>query len=76
MTIARLSSKSQIVVPAEVRRRLHLRPGDLLEITLEDDVVTLRKAAGSHTDELARCASKTWAGYAAELARERDRWDD
>lgn len=76
MTTARLSSKSQIVVPAEVRRRLHLRPGDSVEIAVEDDVATLRKTAGSHTDELARCASKTWAGYAAELARERARWDD
>lgn len=36
---------------------------------LEDDVATLRKAPGSHTDELVRGASKTWAGYAADPGR-------
>jgi len=39
---------------------------------LED---TLRKVTGSHTARLVECASKTWAGYAKELARERAQWD-
>lgn len=76
MATAKLSSKSQIVVPAAVRRKLGLRPGDTVEIDVEGDKATLRKAAASPTRQLIECASDAWAGYASELSRERSRWDD
>jgi AbrB family looped-hinge helix DNA binding protein len=45
MTIV-LSQKGQIVLPAPVRKRLALSPGDDLEIFVEDDdSITLRRIA-------------------------------
>ena len=39
-----LSQKGQIVLPGNVRRQLHLQPGDDFELTIEDeDTITLRK---------------------------------
>jgi antitoxin PrlF len=75
MSMAKLSSKSQIVLPAEIRRRLNIKPGDMLEVSQENDVITIRKAPISYVDELSRCASDLWQGYGNELARERREWD-
>ncbi len=75
MPHAKLSTKSQIVIPAEIRRKLRVHPGDTLEVNLEDDKVTIRKAPSSYVKELEGCVSDLWQGYEGELQRERDRWD-
>ena len=38
----KLSSNGQIVVPAAIRRRLGLEGGDILRVTLEEDVIRLK----------------------------------
>lgn len=38
----RLSTKGQVVLPGPVRRRLGLRPGDPLEVSVEGDGILLR----------------------------------
>ena len=75
MSTATLSSKSQVVLPAEVRRRLGLRPGDRLVIEVEDDHVVIRKAPASDVDALAELRSELWHGYARDLEGGRDEWD-
>ncbi len=75
MSTATLSSKSQIVLPAEVRRRLGLHPGDRLVIEVEDDHVVIRKAPVSDVDALAELRSELWRGYAQELEEARNEWD-
>ncbi len=40
---ATLTSKGQLTVPVELRRRWDLQAGDQLDFTLEDDRVVLRK---------------------------------
>jgi AbrB family looped-hinge helix DNA binding protein len=45
---SRLSAQGQISVPAEVRRRLSLAPGSVLEWDAQDDRVTVRRV-GSHS---------------------------
>jgi antitoxin PrlF len=75
MPLARLSSKSQIVLPAEIRIRLNIRPGDLLEITAKEEYVTIHKAPVSFATELDGCAADYWQGYSEELRKERDQWD-
>jgi len=74
MPRAKLSSKSQIVLPAAIRRRLKIQPGDELEITEENDAITIRKAPQSATDALEACASDIWRGYEKELDEARDQW--
>ncbi len=40
---SRLTSQGQVSVPAEVRRRLGLAPGSILEWNAEGDVVVVRR---------------------------------
>lgn len=75
MPLARLSSKSQISLPARMRRQLGIHPGDTLEITQQGDTISIRKVQGCFVDALEGCASPLWRGYAEELTTERDQWD-
>ncbi len=75
MAIAKLSSKSQIVLPARMRRKLGIKPGDSLELTEQDDKILLRKAPISFVEELARCSSEIWQNYERELQGAREEWD-
>ena len=43
---AKLSSKGQVVIPAEVRRHLGLSQGSVLRFVLDDDGVRLLTTAG------------------------------
>ncbi|MDQ7794939.1 MAG: AbrB/MazE/SpoVT family DNA-binding domain-containing protein [bacterium] len=43
MTRAKITSKGQVTIPAVVRRRMDLKPGDYLEFHLEQEMeVTIR----------------------------------
>ena len=75
MTVATLSSKSQIVLPAEIRKRLGIQAGDRLLIEAEADRIVIRKAPHSFTTALERCSDELWRGYAEDLKKERAHWD-
>ena len=75
MPLARLSSKSQIVLPAKIRREAGIAPGDLLEITKENNSIVIRKAPTSFVDALQQCSSHIWQNYATELEKMRSEWD-
>ncbi|MCK8603288.1 AbrB/MazE/SpoVT family DNA-binding domain-containing protein [Desulfoferrobacter suflitae] len=75
MPIVKLSSKSQLVLPAAIRKRLAIKPGDLLQVIEKDDAIVIRRAPSSYVDALERCASDLWRGYETELERSRERWD-
>jgi AbrB family looped-hinge helix DNA binding protein len=47
---SRVTAQGQISVPAEVRKRLELVPGSVLEWDAEDDRITVRRI-GRHTFE-------------------------
>jgi antitoxin PrlF len=47
---SRITNQGQTSVPAEIRRRLGLGPGSLLEWDVDDGKVTVRRV-GSHTFE-------------------------
>ncbi|OEU71846.1 MAG: hypothetical protein BA864_06030 [Desulfuromonadales bacterium C00003093] len=74
MPRAKLSSKAQIVLPAPIRRQLNIKPGDELEISAEDNVITIRKSPQSATDALDACGSDIWRDYEKELDEARDQW--
>lgn len=72
MRRTRLSSKSQITLPIDYRRRLGVEPGDELLMDFEDGRIVLRKYTGSALHSL---PSELWAGAADEIERARDGWD-
>jgi len=76
MPTATVSSKSQIVLPAEVRRSLGIRPGDRLTIEVEGEQIVLRKASASDLEELAQFRGALWHEYAGEISKARDEWDE
>jgi AbrB family looped-hinge helix DNA binding protein len=43
MSSSRLSTKGQLVIPARFRKALNLRPGDKVEMELEDRGLVLRR---------------------------------
>ena len=49
----KLSSKSQTVIPKSVRKRLGLKPGDVLRFRVTDERVTLEKAPQGEDDPFA-----------------------
>ncbi len=74
MPLAKLSSKSQIVLPAKIRQQLDIKPGDKLEISAENNVIVIRKSSQSAVDALDSCGSDIWHDYEKELDNERDQW--
>ena len=61
--LMKIHPKGQVVIPVEVRRRLGLDVGDLLdvEISPEEDAITLRRPAGGEARALAG-SLKAFAG--------------
>ena len=43
MPLSRLSAKSQVTVPKEVREALGVRPGDLIAYEIDDGAVSLKR---------------------------------
>ncbi len=48
MSGSTLSTKGQLVIPARFRKALNLKPGDAVEMKLEDGRLVLRRAAPRH----------------------------
>lgn len=49
---SRITSQGQVSVPAEVRKRLALVPGSVIEWEAEDDRVTVRRAGKRSNDDV------------------------
>jgi AbrB family looped-hinge helix DNA binding protein len=49
---AKVSSKNQISIPSEARRRLGIEPGDRLSVTVRDDELVLRRRPERASDRL------------------------
>ncbi len=76
MALTKLSSKAQIVLPAQIRRQLGIHPGDQLEITADADVITIRKSPASATEALATCGGDIWKDFETKLQEARDQWQE
>ncbi|HSL81702.1 MAG TPA: AbrB/MazE/SpoVT family DNA-binding domain-containing protein [Thermoanaerobaculia bacterium] len=79
MTVAsaKLTSKYQITIPAEIRRRLGLAAGDVVYLTLEEGRVVLRSARGGWTESTRGLGAEVWraeGGGEAAIERERSSW--
>lgn len=75
--VATLTSKSQITIPAEIRRRLGIGPGDKVILDIEGEYAVLRPVAGSVTDFIEGLGREVWRaeGSAREaIEQERNAW--
>jgi AbrB family looped-hinge helix DNA binding protein len=75
MPIARLSSKSQIVIPSELRKKLAIEPGDELMLEARDDSIVITRASSSALARLRALGGPIWKGASEQLQRDRDEWD-
>jgi AbrB family looped-hinge helix DNA binding protein len=76
MRESRLSSKSEIVVPASVRNDLGLEPGDRVTFEPHPDGYLLRKAQDtSWVDRLVAVGGDELRGYGEQLLRDREEAD-
>lgn len=80
MTIAgaKLTSKYQITLPAEIRRRLGLAAGDVVYLTIEEGEVVLRSARGGWTQSTRGLGAEVWraeGGGEAAIEKERGSWE-
>lgn len=80
MTVAsaKLTTKYQITIPAEVRRRLDLAAGDVVYLTVEDGRVVLRSARGGWTQSTRGLGAEMWraeGGGEAAIEKERGSWE-
>lgn len=53
MTIAQLGEEDRVIIPHDVREALQLKPGDRLELKVENVRVTMIRQA-SHTSRLSK----------------------
>jgi AbrB family looped-hinge helix DNA binding protein len=75
--LTRLTTKSQITVPIEVRRALGLRPGDRVAVRAAGDFAVLLPVRGNWTDHLRGLGAAEWralGGADRFLERERAAW--
>lgn len=79
MTIssAKLTRKHQITLPSEIRRRLDLRAGDVVYLSIEEGRVVLHAARGGWTESTRGLGADLWrseGGAEGAIERERDSW--
>ena len=49
---AKVSTKNQIAIPSEARRRLGIEPGDRLDVVVSGDTIVMRKRPARASDRL------------------------
>ncbi|HET9017270.1 MAG TPA: AbrB/MazE/SpoVT family DNA-binding domain-containing protein [Thermomicrobiaceae bacterium] len=78
MVRVKVSSKHQIAVPAEVRRRLGIQSGDYLRVNVCDGALVLTPEPHSYTGYLRGLHREVWADIDPDeyLHRERDAWSN
>lgn len=77
MTIAKLGGRYQIVVPKDIREALQLKPGDRLEVKVENGKVVMIPQV-SHTSRLFGKHQQLWQNTDAVkyIRNERESWRD
>lgn len=77
MPTAKLSTKSQIVIPAEIRRKLGLQPGDRVRFMMDADRVLLTKERPLEALERLRAVAGTLdVCIFDEVERSREEWEE
>jgi AbrB family looped-hinge helix DNA binding protein len=75
----KLTKNHQITIPAKVRRKLGIEPGDIIEIEVEGRMAVLHAAKLSWTERSYGLGADMWrkaGGGAAVIERERKSWGE
>lgn len=78
MPRVKVGPKYQVVIPKAVRRKIGLRPGDLVEVAQKRDAIVVRKANPLAVDRYAgilKGVYDEYGGSEAYLEAERNSWD-
>lgn len=72
----KISSRNQIALPGEARRKLGLHPGDRLLVDVQDGVLVLIPQPQDYVDAMAGLHEDVWQGMDVEayINQERDAW--
>jgi len=54
MSLVKVKTKFQVTIPAELRDRIHLKEGDMLEAVIEGDVIVLKPMVVLNRESLAQ----------------------
>ena len=66
---AKVSTKNQIALPSEARRRLGIRPGDRLTMVVRDNELVLRRRPARASDRLRGIARGAYGNDPAEYLK-------
>lgn len=77
MLKVRVNSKNQIVIPAEARKKLGIKPGDTLVLDVHDESIFVMREPDDHLEALRRVGAQAFEGIDGPewLRRERDSWE-
>jgi AbrB family looped-hinge helix DNA binding protein len=77
MVRVRVSSKNQIVVPAEARKKLGIKPGNYLLVNVRDHSIVLVPETEDPVGALKGLGQDIWAGVDSDkwLREERESWE-
>lgn len=78
MLSVKVSSKQQISLPSEARRRLGIQAGDRLTVQVVDDTLVLRRRPARPSERMAGIGRHIWDGVdpVERIRKMRDEWDD
>ena len=69
--IVKLSSKYQVVIPREARKKLGLRAGDQLAVEVKGGKVILRPRPKNYTNYMLGLGKEIWEGIERRSKREK-----
>ena len=72
----KVSSRNQIALPSEARKKLGIRPGDRLLVEVQDGMLVLIPQPEDYVAAMAGLHREVWEGVDADayLNEERDAW--
>ena len=78
MATTRVSTKGQIVLPAEIREKMGLQPGDELTVEVVDGKAVVAKAPKSWAQWGYGLGKEIWEGVDVDeyVRKERETWED
>ena len=75
--IVKLSSRHQVVIPKEARKRLGLHAGDQLVVEIEGEKVVLHPRPKNYTSYMLGLGKEAWQNIDATeyIRKERESWE-